>query len=564
LSRVHIPPVGSIQNIHSATIKMILLLCFAALPLICVQAMSIQPTVCIGSGSLIGSKMLSTEGRVFLAFRGIPYAQPPVGPLRFKDPKPSKKWTGVLNATEEKPACMQFDARLGKFRGQEDCLTLNVYTHDVMADTKKRPVMVWIHGGSYTTGSGNGENDIYGPNNLIDRDIVLVSINYRLSVMGFLSTEDSVAPGNYGLLDQRCALRWVKENIAKFGGDPSSVTIFGQSSGAASVHGHILSPRSKGLFQRAIAQSGSMLCPWALLNYVGNYTKKLAAHMNCPTDNSSQLVQCLQSKDAMQLIQFQLESQVLAGSPVGFGPRIDVERKKPFFPQHPADIIRSGSFNHVPFITGVNSNEAGFIVARMLSKEGDLEKFKNDPTPLMKYALGYEFDSSKTKLAQDVFENYFTNRSRFNPNTLEEMISDGLFFKCQMDTVKLHTRYSSAPVYPYLYAHRGLLTFPMLFSSNITVEYGVAHGDEIFLQFAIPFVPPLLVSGDIKTSEHLLDFWTSFAQTSVPKKSDSSITWVPAERKQMRYMLIKEDLALINDKYPFANRVSKWNPLFSQ
>jgi len=469
----------------------------------------------------------------------------------------------VLDASKEGASCLQFDSRLDSFRGQEDCLFLNVYTHDASAGAKKRPVMVWIHGGSWTSGSGNGENDIYGPHNLLDRDIVLVTINYRLSVLGFLSTEDAAAPGNYGLLDQVMAMKWVKENIEGFGGDRTSITIFGQSSGAVSVHGHILSPRSKGLFESAIAQSGSALCPWAILNYVGNYTKQLGVHMNCPTSSSVQLVQCLRTKNATDFIQFQKDLQVIDGSPTAFGPRIDVERREPFYPMRPEDIIRSGSFNHVPFVTGVTTNEAGFVVAKMTSKGTEtIDAIKEDPAPAILYATGHEFNASKLQKARNVFDNYFPDRSNVNLNTLEAMISDGMFFQCAIDTVKLHTQHSKAPVFSYLYGHRGLLTYSMLFSSDLDVEYGVTHGDEIFLMFAIPFVPPLLVPGDIATAENLLDLWTSFSATGVPVKNNSNIEWLPAKAGEMRYMLIKDELAMVNGEYPFANRVSKWSDFF--
>ncbi|EFX78599.1 hypothetical protein DAPPUDRAFT_105048 [Daphnia pulex] len=196
-----------------------------------------EPTVNIPAlGGLRGSQMVSSSGRKFDAFRGIPYAEPPVGNLRFRDPIPAQPWTGVLDATKEGPACFQNDLLSGITAGQEDCLVLNVYTHNSNAIENALPVMVWIHGGGFTAGSGNSETDFYGPGHILDRDVVLaVTINYRLGPFGFLSTEDKEAPGSYGLIDQSLAIKWVKDHIANFGGNPDSITIFGESTGGASV-----------------------------------------------------------------------------------------------------------------------------------------------------------------------------------------------------------------------------------------------------------------------------------------------------------------------------------------
>lgn len=173
-------------------------------------------------------------GERYFSWKGIPYAEPPVGNLRFRDPVAHRGWTGVRNGSQHGESCPS-DGWLSEKTGEEDCLFLNVYSTNVIA---KRPVMVWIHGGSFTGGSG--DDGTYGPDHLVAEDIVLVTINFRLGVLGFLSTGDRHASGNYALKDMQLALRWVQNNIVHFGGDPDNVTIFGESSGGCSVHCELL------------------------------------------------------------------------------------------------------------------------------------------------------------------------------------------------------------------------------------------------------------------------------------------------------------------------------------
>lgn len=179
-----------------------------------------------------GGQVSGTEERTrttdirFFAWRGIPYAQPPVGDLRFRDPVQHQGWNGVRDGSQHGSRCPSSSGR-----GNEDCLFLNVYTTNII---DKRPVMVWIHGGSFNGGSGDSDSfpaDLY-----VAEDVVYVSINYRLGILGFMSTGDQHAPGNYAMKDMVMALRWIQRNIANFGGDPDNVTIFGESAGGVAVH----------------------------------------------------------------------------------------------------------------------------------------------------------------------------------------------------------------------------------------------------------------------------------------------------------------------------------------
>ena len=213
------------------------------------------PRVRIPGGSIVGVR--STNGSALL-YRAIPFAAAPLGPLRWKEPQPVKPWTGDREATGIAPSCLQNDYgwnRADSLRGREDCLTLDVRTP---ALTGKRPVMVWIHGGSNRAGSA-GDTVL---SSITDKGVVLVAIQYRLGVFGFLAprgaaSETGGTAGNYGLMDQIAALRWVHDTIARFGGDPSNVTLFGESAGSQDVSLLLASPAARGLFRRAILESGT-------------------------------------------------------------------------------------------------------------------------------------------------------------------------------------------------------------------------------------------------------------------------------------------------------------------
>lgn len=232
----------------------------------------------------------------YFDFRGIPYAQPPVGELRFRAPLPHPGWEGVRDAKEHGANCPSGSV-LGGLSYNEDCLFLNIYTKSL---TDNLPVMVWIHGGSFSGGSGNSL--VYGPDYLVDDGVMVVSINYRLGPLGFLSTGDNNAPGNYGLKDAVLALKWIQDNIARFGGDPNRVTIFGESAGGAFVHYLILSPSARGLFNRAISQSGSALNPWAYQTNPAQVARRFGERLGLRYADNAEFVEQLREVEWKDLV----------------------------------------------------------------------------------------------------------------------------------------------------------------------------------------------------------------------------------------------------------------------
>jgi para-nitrobenzyl esterase len=293
----------------------------------------------VEQGQLAGTTTPAPEVHVY---KGIPYAAPPVGDLRWAPPKPPAPWKGVRAATAFGNACPQTPYPTGSvyFREaepmSEDCLYLNIWTV-AQSSSENRPVMVWIHGGALTRGSGSLPT--YDGTNLARHGMVVVTVNYRLGVLGYfahpeLSGEsDRHASGNYGVLDQIAALQWVKKNIAAFGGDPARVTIFGESAGSWSVNLLVASPLAKGLFQRAIGESGAQFSPMRRLSDVEQAGARLGGS-----------IAALRAKSADELLK----------TPWSTGPVVDGWA----FPQDVYTIFARGKQNDVPLLAGSNSDEA--------------------------------------------------------------------------------------------------------------------------------------------------------------------------------------------------------------
>lgn len=233
----------------------------------------------IAPGKIRGVKQVLPNGKNYFRFSGIPYAEPPVGDLRFKPPVPVQKFDrDVLDCQKEGSNCysyMYYPPENEEF-ASEDCLFLNVYTPKLLKDqdVATLPVMLWIHGGGFNLGSGDAA--VYGPEFLLQEEVVVVTCNYRLGTFGFLCLPSVGIYGNMGLKDQRLVLKWVNENISRFGGDPSNVTLFGESAGGASVHLNYLADSSRQYFHKAICMSGVSYNPWVLQSNPEAKARKLA------------------------------------------------------------------------------------------------------------------------------------------------------------------------------------------------------------------------------------------------------------------------------------------------
>jgi len=305
------------------------------------------------SGLVQGQNIADTATCAWL---GIPYAAPPVGDLRWKAPQPVPAWTGARPALEYGLQCMQKQMLgLKNVRNpkgmSEDCLYLNIWRPQ---KSGKFPVMFWIHGGGFVFGSGKGYP---GDRLAAFGDVLVVTINYRLNVFGFLASPElrgedpNASTGSYGSLDQVAALRWVRDNVAKFGGDPDNVTIFGESAGGWAVCHLLASPTAAGLFQRAILESGNCFAS-ASLETGYQQERRIAALLGCQPDD----FKCLRAVPAEKLLNQGVESMLKIG--FNFKPHHDGY----FLKDTPLATIRSGNYNRVPFLAGSNRDEINVMV----------------------------------------------------------------------------------------------------------------------------------------------------------------------------------------------------------
>ena len=328
-------------------------LALGALVLMPLGAPAFAKPVQLDAGMVEGAAAEDPSVRVF---RGIPYAAPPVGELRWKPPQPVAPWEGVRKAVTFSDACPQGPG-LAALLGEplptlnEDCLYLNIWTAAAKADAKL-PVMVWIHGGGLTLGWGHQRG--YDGTNFAKQGVVLVSVNYRLGALGFLahpllSAEAGGKSGNYGLLDQVAALEWVRRNIAAFGGDPGNVTIFGESAGGTSVHALLASPHAKGLFHRAIAQS-----PWVTDSNYARLDEALPTVASAHDLGSRWAARFKEAKTAAALRAVPMED-VNAAQQVGYSVAVTIDGD--FMPDHAANIFARGEQNDVPVMAGTNTDE---------------------------------------------------------------------------------------------------------------------------------------------------------------------------------------------------------------
>ncbi|XP_046991138.1 venom carboxylesterase-6-like isoform X4 [Schistocerca americana] len=386
-------------------------------------------TVKTSEGILRGKSAKTSSGIMYYSFQGIPYAKPPVGPLRFKPPQPLSQWDGIKDALGEGNICSQINMK-GQYKGSEDCLYLNVYSPKSTSNGNgSKAVMVWIHGGGFTMGSGN--SDRFGPEFLLEKDVVVVTINFRLGALGFLSTQDSIIPGNLGLRDQIAALQWIKRNINYFSGNPDNVTVFGESSGGASVHYLILSPLAKDLFQRAIAQSGTALIPGSFSRFSKERTFRLGEVLGCKTNDSQVLLNFFLGLPVKKLI----EAQNMALSDeekrrdvlFPFVPCVEpkVAGYNAVLPDEPKILIKRCSFSEVPFIVGLNSHEGIAFAKDVIQNVKVREEIENDFKRLIPLDMNIDNSSDLAhEVAKEIKTFYFGEHSLYE-ETIEQFVNIG-------------------------------------------------------------------------------------------------------------------------------------------
>ncbi|KAF5299080.1 hypothetical protein FQR65_LT09438 [Abscondita terminalis] len=524
-----------------------------------------DPVVTVKNGKLRGKVANNYDGDEYYSFQGIPYAKPPIGPLRFRPPVPSESWNGVKDATEIGDDCVAFYPIINRSTGAEDCLFLNVYTKE-LPDVNRRlkPVMFWIHGGAFMLGSGSSV--MYGPNFLLTKDIVLVTINYRLGLLGFLNFEDVSlgVSGNMGLKDQVLALKWVRENISQFNGDPDNVTIFGESAGAASVHYLLLSPQTKDLYHKCIIQSGCASAWWAKghpsLPFI---TKALGMEK---TSNEKEVLNILQNMPIEDIIELQknIFDEFEPSTKRCFGPVVEYTSPHSFLSEEPELLINSGKYHHVPIIIGFTSREG--MVTELFNKyirsnKYDIQNLESQ----IPHTLNVENGTELSKMvANKIQKFYFGNDKAFESYQTQYYLlqGDAGFLWPIVTTVKQLKATSKAPVYFYrMSVDSNLNPIKKLLEIN---SPGVSHGDDLgYLfnnMFAVEIIPN---SVEEKVMRTFVKLWTNFATNGDPNSSPKddliNIYWKPVRGNDLDYLDIGENLTTgIN---PEQNRLRFWDEL---
>lgn len=431
------------------------------------------------NGVVQGKVEYSQRGTIFYAFQQIPYAKPPVGPLRFKAPVPVDNWEGVYDATQDNKICFQQSDSYSSLEN-EDCLFVNVYSPVYPPPREGLPVMVWIHGGGFVYGGANFNS--YGPHYWMEHNVIIVTIAYRLTAFGFLTTGDTVLPGNNGLKDQNLALRWVRDNIESFGGDANKVTIFGQSAGGASVQYHLLSEKSRGLFRAAISLSGSTLCPWSFQRNYKFLAYHLASILNPNfdlTSSSEELMEFLQSVPAEDIRaatrkfpQEWYNRDIIDG--FLFTPVIETDHEDAFITKRMHDVIESGGMQRVPIIIGITSEEMVWNALDLESFQWTASWLDTNLTALVNGNMRINDTDEKVEVGDAIRKIYTNDSFQNNIGDAVQFFSDTSFGRPIIQHAKLQSRFSE--VYFYRFSYTGTLPGERPY---IEGAYNVAHGDDI-------------------------------------------------------------------------------------
>ncbi|XP_072402305.1 para-nitrobenzyl esterase-like [Diabrotica undecimpunctata] len=502
-------------------------------------------------GKIRGHILQSAEGKDFYAFQDIPYAEPPIGKNRFKPPKPHGPWEGILNTTSNNKVCpqqfLEKKHKLSDLNEDEDCLVLNVYTPVKPSSNKSLPIFFWIHGGSYVYGAGSML--LYNPKLLVDYDIIVVTINYRLGALGFLTTLDENIPANLALKDQLLALKWTHQNIHKFGGDPKKITVGGESAGSISAGFHLLSRSAKGLINGIIQQSGSPLCgvfyPTNDRKLAFEFGKTLNSSFTSAT--SSDLLELLQQASTSDILAVQ--SKLTSGRSVGF---MDAITYKPVIegtfnddafitePMHGA--VQDGHFNLVPILIGITSEESLMFLFEI--NESDIEKrakfLDEDPKNLIgDYLNVAEQDRAAAGSILHTYYNYSTFTE--DRTALIKYTSDEVFTRSVIRQAECASRY--VPVYMY----------ELSWLPEGSTDIGVPHSADLW------YLWDTMAFGENKETlrKPILKWWTNFIKyqnpTPVLDEELQNVIWPEVQPNAVKYLDINSQFTVKENPRNYYN-----------
>ncbi|TMS01371.1 bile salt-activated lipase-like [Larimichthys crocea] len=498
-------------------------------------------------------------------FKGVPFADVPG---KWEKPKPHPGWSGILKATKYRDRCLQVTLLQTKTQGSEDCLYLNIFVPQGRKLSTNLPVMVYLFGGAFLLGASNDVailgDSLYDGKELADRGrVIVVTVNYRVGTMGFLSTGDSRLPGNYGLWDQHAAISWVRRNIEAFGGNRDNITIFGQSAGAASVSFQMLSPYSKGLFRRAISQCGVALSPWALQRQPMALTKKIARKVGCWRTDVDEMVTCLKMSDPVGLTMAGKIDVLLI---LGKGVVMDLLELSPvvdgdFIPDEPSQLFHNAA--QFDYLAGINSMDGHFFAGVDVPSIN----MKNATTVAQVKGLLAGLTKEKGNAAIDSAYSTYTSHWGSVPDqavvkkTVADIETDFLFLVPTQIALQLHANNTSgARTYSYLFNMKTRIPgFPRWVEAE--------HAEDLQYLFGKPFSTPLVYFPRHRDlSGYMIAYWTNFARTGDPSNGDSKVPapWPAFTKYRHPYMIINNKISKSSISYDLRSYyVDYWTKTYS-
>nr|WJP00507.1 AntJ [Pseudonocardia antarctica] len=495
-------------------------------------------TVVVRQGALRGE-----DAGAHRAYRGIPYAAPPVGPGRWAAPGPAPAWDGVRDATRSGAACAQLPSSVADLASDtEDCLFLDVTVPADADPDRPRPVMVWIHGGSGT----NGAASLFDARRLAtDGDVVVVTVNYRLGILGGFGLPGLADGGSFGLLDQQAALRWVRENIAAFGGDPGSVTLFGESYGALSASAHLVSPPAAGLFDRVVLQSGLALQTyppdtvmpgtpalpslWIGQDELGELGDGVARALGCPPGPDA--LACLRARPVAELLPMSAQFSRFAWG-------------NPTLPADPAVQLRAGRVHRVPVLSGATRDEHRLYVAAFFDGTGNPVTAQQYPD-LLRRAFGDR--------AGDVAARYPLTDHATPSLAWATVLTDRVW--ATATDAQNRALAAVTPTWAFEFADRGA---PPVVGFGPGVEPGAYHSAEVFYLFDEAGGAPY---GDLRPdsralADRMVRHWAAFARTGSPATPDAP--WPPFGPDGGHVQTLGTDPDAGPTDYPAEHRLEFW------
>ena len=494
-----------------------------------------------------------TNGQVD-KFLGLPYAAPPVGDFRWKAPTPPQGWSGIRDATVMGSECTQLKAGKGGqvVSGSEDCLYLNVYRPANTRSRKPLPVLVFIHGGLNHRGSGND----YDPSEMAASEgIIVVTINYRLNVFGFLalpsldSEAGSPSSGNYGLLDQQAALRWVHENIRGFGGDPTNVTVGGESAGAIDICANLASPGASGMFNKVIMES--TYCPAAPHVEALATSAPVAITAGCADVQSA--ASCLRGKAAADVLEAAAPLNPIVGGGTAIPGKDTGFNASPNYgndvlPMKPADVLTAGQWNWATILIGSNHDEAALFVAPAIAAKVRL--------PLSVDGYNAVVASQYRSFAPAVLNEYHLDQFKSPFMAYADESTDDSPFGCAITQLS-QALAVSAPVYRYEFDDAGAPIPGGEMTGLPAFSLGAYHGSELQYLFKMTRLPGPQTPQQQQLSTQMIQYWGNFIKTGNPNGSGLP-EWPHYDANKLRILSLKPEGNAVIDNFDTDHHCSFW------